>query len=99
MPDAKKVREVLAGTGYPEYKSYPPKPGQLALEIAGFRIQVSKLERRSLHVFHVGKGERIAVPQYEKALVTAGYIVTRHRRGGLKVANSENSAGRRHNRV
>jgi hypothetical protein len=82
MPDAKKIQAVLLAADFKQYKI--AKKVQQAT--AGFRIQTSELEKRAVHVFHLGKGERAALLKYGMALTAAGYLVTPSR-GGLKVAN------------
>ena len=93
MPDEKKVQEVLASAGFAPCKIYKPRAGRAARNIPGYRIQALAVERRALYVFHVGRGEQKAVPEYEKALLAAGYTVTRER-GGLRVKTSRNPADR-----
>ena len=81
MPDPKKVHDVLTAAGFEQSKASPQKVGQRARDIPGFKIQTLGVERRALYVFHVGKGERIIVPKYERALRAAGYRVDQERRG------------------
>ena len=94
MPDAKKVREVMIAAGFKESKTDPPNVGQAARNHPGFRIQTLSVEKRFLYIFHVGTWKRGAVSKYERALVAAGYVVTRAR-DGLKVSNAKNLVQRR----
>ena len=94
MPDSKKLFDLLTSAGFNPCKVQPPSAALAARTIPGFRIQSSQIERRSVHVFHVGKGERNALAKYERVLIEAGYKVTRHREG-LKVMSSRTPADRR----
>ena len=86
MPDAQKIRAVLLAADFREYK-IPKKNQHIQSAVGlGFRIQTSELEKRAVHVFHVGKGNGTFLLEYEKALVAAGYLISPSR-GGLKVVN------------
>ena len=89
MPNAKKIQDALLAAGCDELKSSRQGRGTRAL--SGFRIQTSDLERRALHVFHVGRGNLTALSKYKRVLMAAGYLVSPSR-GGLKVMNAVKSS-------
>jgi hypothetical protein len=94
MPTSRSISKVLTDAGLIPSDVVPSRPGQRAENSRGFRVQPSNVDRRIVHVFHQGRGQRLSLEQYADVLRAAGYLV-KSAHGGLRVATSRNPTDRK----
>jgi hypothetical protein len=95
MPAVRTIVSILKKAGCFESRVVPAVLGRKAKNVPGFTVRVSPMERRVAHVFHVGRGTRLALTGYEAALKAAGFIVAGEH-GGLRVTSRRKIADRIH---
>ena len=94
MPSARIVKAALVKAGFIESETVRSSAGRKARNISGFRVHARPVERKAVHVFHIGRATRSALASYAAALKEADFVVTAQL-GGLKVESRRNAEDRR----
>ncbi len=89
MPTSRSISKVLTDAGLILGDVVPSRPGQRAENSRGFRVQPSNVDRRIVHVFHQGRGQRLSLEQYADVLRAAGYLGQK-RAWRIEIATSRN---------